>query len=140
MGCNARKTNNITTNTGILSISIDDNLADVGDFQSLATLFEWYRVNAIKVLYIPANISDTSTHFRAGYIIHDTNSQAAPPTTSVEALIKYENCKVVNMQRKWKYYRKLYRRINGPNFDNRGYINVANPEATQIILVASVFT
>jgi hypothetical protein len=52
--------------------------------------------------------------------------------------LQYENRKVVNMQRPWKYYRKMARNMphetNNQIFtpsNNKGYIDIDQPTATQ---------
>jgi hypothetical protein len=49
--------------------------------------------------------------------------------------IGYENCKVVNMQRPWKYYRKMARNItptqSGVSVLNQGYMQTSQPQPTQ---------
>jgi hypothetical protein len=62
---------------------------------------------------------------------------------TVDVAVGYENCKIVNMQRPWKYYRKMYRNIavggGGVSYlSARGYIPTSNPLSTQCIVLFGV--
>lgn len=116
----------------------NDNPSTYPDFDSIAALFDKYRVNAIAVKFIPTVTANTtvtgSTVFTPGYILHDENHATVSLNTS-NGFLQYENCKVVNLQRPWKYYRKMKRNIPmepvGNTLDTKGYQPTVHPVATQ---------
>ena len=57
-------------------------------------------------LYVPTVTADVSYNFAPGYVFHDVNSTTLSNISEDQAA-KYESCKIVNMQRPWKYYRKM---------------------------------
>jgi hypothetical protein len=74
-------------------------------------------------------------NFVAGYIFHDSSRVTVSPV-SIPIAIGYENCRIVNMQRPWKYYRKLIRDIDPTvKQTTRGYITTAAPTATQCFIL-----
>jgi hypothetical protein len=87
---------------GAIHAQIDDNPSDLSDFKSLATLFEWYRVNSMKVQYIPFFMAETTSStikYHAAVIFHDTNAQSGGPSiVPYDTAIQYENSKIVNLQ------------------------------------------
>lgn len=77
------------------------------DWANIVTLFDSYRVPAMKVKYIPQlpNDASTLTGYHPLYVIGDVDSTVAH-ITSVNDAIQYENMRVKNMYMPWKYYFK----------------------------------
>ena len=55
--------------------------------------------------------------------------------------VQYESCKIVNMQRLWKCYRKMVRNVN-PDVEStaRGNITTSNPQPTQLFCLIYIGT
>jgi len=113
-----------------LVVNFDDSTNTVPDFVNVATLFHYYRVNAMKLKFIPALTaqaleSATSLGFCADYVVHDINQAVAPETSpDRDTILQYDNLKVLNTQRPWMYYRKMY-----------GNITIILPEHHLLLLV-----
>lgn len=104
-------------------------------------MFDYYRVCAVKIKFIPsANVltfpaEAAGPKFAPVYIIHDPNTVTATVTSSTVA-IGYENMRVKNMWMPWSYYRKFVRniRVAGTGSQTvRGYQPTSNPQATQSV-------
>lgn len=128
---------NLQAHTVLEPDIFDDNPLTYPEFGSIATLFDKYRVNAMSIKYVPivtANSSTATAAFTPGYILHDENHASVSIATSNQ-FMEYENCKVVNLQRPWKYYRKMKRNIpmegTGNNLDTKGYQPSSHPVPTQ---------
>lgn len=100
----------IQTN-GDASIIFEDNSVSSTDWTSVSNLFQYYRCCAMKVRFIPSATSDTSFNYVAGYIFHDS-SRINLTGATIATCVNYENCKIVNFARPWKYYRKMTRTID----------------------------
>jgi hypothetical protein len=75
----------------------------------------------------------------AGYIFHDA-SRVTLTGVTIATAINYESCKIVNMARPWKYYRKMIRDIDPTvKQTNRGYITTASPTQTQMFFLFANF-
>ena len=66
------------TGTNAIVTTVHDNPANAVDLSGVRDLFDCYRVNAIKLKFIPAWTAQTlqtatSVRFRAAYIFHDIN-------------------------------------------------------------------
>jgi len=98
-------------------VTIHDSPKLAVDFDSVAQLFDYYRVNAIKLKFIPAWTAQSlqtsiSVSLRAAYAIRDINHPLDfPVTLTRNEAVGYENCKILNLQRPWTYYRKMIRNI-----------------------------
>jgi hypothetical protein len=106
------------------------------DWSGNAGLFDYYRVNEIKIKFIPTftaqgMTSATSIGYYPAYVVHDINSTTLPNTLSITDL-QYENCRVMNCQRPWTYYRKMHRNVIG-GMSNKGYLTTGSPVARQVI-------
>jgi hypothetical protein len=68
------------------------------------------------------------------FIFHDINRTALSGLT-IAIAVNYDNCKIVNIARPWKYYRKMNRNIPSDaavKLTNRGYITTSSPTSTQV--------
>jgi hypothetical protein len=92
-----------------------DNPSMLGEWQNFVPLFEAYRVCAMKIRFIPSNMANTTAIFVPGYIYHEPNTASATTCVTVGNALDRENCRVVNLQRVWTYYRKLRRVICFPD-------------------------
>lgn len=122
---------------GIISAGVTDMPSSAQDWASIVGLFDMYRVNAVKLKFIP----DSNTAFtdaaqsvwRPLYIVHDMDEYVSP-LTSVNVAIQYENCKYKNMLRPWTYYKKMARTISAAGsqtHDLKGYGDCDNPQPNQ---------
>lgn len=103
------------------------------DWSNIVSLFDSYRVPALKVKYIPQlpNDASTLTGYHPVYVIGDVDANT-PPIISVNEAIQYENCKVKNMYMPWKYYFKCPKlggvgNIASVKTQAGGWIDVATP-------------
>lgn len=124
-----------------LNVVQSDSPVGFVDWTNLQTLFDYYRVCAVKLKWIPsANVNTfpaaaSGPKFAPIYIVHDPNSVTAILSTSTVA-IGYENMRVKNMWNPWSYYKKFVRniRVAGTGSQTiRGYQPTSNPQATQTI-------
>jgi len=93
----------ITANVGgVIAGYWNDNPSACYDWSSLASLFDLYRVESIKVKFIPQLPNDTSSTsgFFPLMVAFDQDSPATTPASKQE-LLEYENCKVKNMYMPW---------------------------------------
>lgn len=125
-----------SSGTGVITGGVVDDPSSAQDWASIVGLFDMYRVNAIKLKWIPdfnTNESGSSTAaFKPLYIVHDID-EFNNPLTSVNVAIQYENCKYKNMLRPWTYYRKMARTIadGTQTHDNKGYGDCDNVQPNQ---------
>jgi hypothetical protein len=124
----------VTNNTsGNFTTQQDDNPVNAVDWNNFAGLYDYYRVCAMKIRYVPNISADTTFQYTPGYIFHDANTPTFGATLSVAVAAAYENCKIVDVQRAWKYYRKMYRNIPSlacqtvSSVVMRGYLPTAEP-------------
>jgi hypothetical protein len=110
-------------------IVFNDNPSTLGEWQNFVPLFESYRVCAMKIRFIPSNMANLTAIFVPGYIYHDPNTSSAPTSITVGNALDRENCRVVNLQRVWTYYRKLRRviRFSDPTYVAGPPIRVTAP-------------
>lgn len=130
-----------TTSGGQVSNTYTDNPQDYTDWTQIASLFDSYRVCAIRIKYIPNRPNDQSnvTTYQPLYIVQDRDSITPPGT--VNAFIEYENMKVKNLYRPWSYYRKFAKQtstgVSGQVVLAGGYRDCAQPTGTQAIFIVS---
>lgn len=129
-----------STADNIIRIHKTDDPQEVEDFKNIAQLFDKYRVNAMKLKFIPSVMANQSitNQYTPLYVIHDENHIGIPEDYTEAKLLEYENCKVKNLQRNWQYYRKMKRNIptgSTDNIDVRGYLVSETPQPTQLIYV-----
>lgn len=94
----------------------------------------------MKIRFVPSVTADVTWQYTPGYIFHDANTPTFGATLTVAVAVAYENCKIVNMQRPWKYYRKMYKNLPGPGTTTtsvsiRGYLPTSEPAPTQCIVL-----
>lgn len=97
----------VSSGTGIYSGYFNNSPTTYLDFSHVAELFDVYKVAALKVKFVPSRPNDESTTvtYRPIYIAGDPDTSAA--FTSVDQPIQYENMKVYDLSRPWKYYYKI---------------------------------
>lgn len=93
---------------GVISGGANNSPSGYQDWTSISNLFDSYRACGIAVKYIPDKPNDLSatTGYKPLYVVGDPNSPTQP-LTSTNTAIQYENMKVVNMYRPWKYWYKF---------------------------------
>jgi len=110
---------NVNNTTTVVNVSDDPSGAT--DWISVANMFGFYRVNALKLKYIRQftaqallTVGTTSTGIGLfpAYVIHDVNQIALPSTRVSNDFVAYENMKIVNFRRPWGYYRKMVRNVS----------------------------
>lgn len=128
-----------STAGGIILNTYTDNPTGYSDFTNLQTLFDSYRVCAIKIRFIPTRPNDESnlTTYAAAYIVHDPDS-TTPPATTAE-MVEYENVKIKNLYSQWSYYRKFRRTtstgVAGQVVLAGGYKDMGLPTGTQAVFI-----
>lgn len=95
------------------SININDPSA-AQDFSNVATLYDSYKVNFIKVQWIPLyDFTASSTVVNNyGIFLHDFDSTASTIGSNAIA-IQYENAKFFDMKRRFTYFVRYVPRITG---------------------------
>ena len=99
-------------------------------------LFDEYRICAMKLKFFPnVTANATITQFYVPiFVANDVNSTSLVVVTAANTL-DYENCKVFNVQRPWKYYRKMQKNIAYTTTANsipvKGYIPTDSARPTQ---------
>ena len=105
------------------------------DWESIANLFDEFRVCAMKVKWIPSTntalIFDKNAAYSPMFIWHDINSvQATLDTVDTKQMIAYESCRTKNFYRPWSFYRKMQRNIAPASLASsislRGYVPTEN--------------
>lgn len=75
------------------------------EWASLSLLYDQYKVNGIRVRYIPrfnvAQVSGGTASFANLYVAYDADSAAVP--TTLDDLVQYGNFRMKDMSRPWKY-------------------------------------
>ena len=110
-------------------------------WNQLKAAFEWYRVAAMKLTFIPSNTAMSNSTYQSVICWHDPNSTSYTISATDNELraISYSNAKMFNLQRRWKYYRKMSKTLLvgsstiGQTQDRRGFISCDNTSATQMI-------
>lgn len=126
-------------NVGYTGLS--DNLFGLSEFGNIRGLFEWYRVSAIKVEFLPGfnvNQMGTSTTIRDNYI-YLRNDWQTPSTPQTEAqMLNCESTKVRSYLRRFKCYFKLKKTIPGLAAgvnQLHGWQKTVSPTTTQSIAI-----
>ena len=129
--------------TAVYNGTFDNNPSQAIDFASMANLFDEYKVCAMKITFVPSITANANilANYVPMYVMHDPNSTTAP-VTAINNFLSYENCKYFNVQRPWKYYRKMQQNIptnsswtTQRNINTRGYLQTDSPIPTQAIFV-----
>ncbi len=103
-----RYVSDMTTSVGgTFSTVYNDNPTAFGDWTSIATMFDSYKICALRIKFIPSLPNDTSTQtgYYPFYVCGDPDDTNI--LTSTGEVIEYENMKVFNLYRPFKYYYKL---------------------------------
>jgi len=81
------------------------------DWVDISTLFEAYRVCAMKLTWIPSIVANATLTqvFAPMYVFHERNDPTISTTPTPQQALQYESCKVFDMQKRWRYYRKMIR-------------------------------
>lgn len=135
----------VSVNTAVSQYIQNDNPNLQQEWVNIVQLFDYYRVAAIKLKFIPeTNVlsldSTTPAGYRPLYIIHDPNSIAVGTGSTglpltVNGTIQYENLRVKNANRPWSYYKRMVRNIPPSLANYKGYIPTESPVATQAIQI-----
>lgn len=131
----------VSTAGGQIANVYTDNPNGYNDWTQIASLFDSYRVCAIKIKYIPNKPNDESnvTTYQPLYIVQDRDSTTLPST--VNDMIQYENLKVKNLYRPWTYYRKFAKQtstgVTGQVMLAGGYKDCGQPTGSQAIFIVS---
>ena len=120
-----------------LWLQFNDNPSLSQDWVQVSDLFQMYRVNGIKLQFIPGatvrELGSNTTLFVPMYIVHDTNYMINSIPSENE-MLQYEGMKIRPMNRMWSHYQKMARRINPTattSLSTDGYSTVTNPQVTQ---------
>lgn len=101
------------------------------EFSSIASLFDVYRVCAMKIQFFPYLPNNTSltTSYAPFYVIYDLDTES-PLTSSTDA-IQYDRVKLKNLYRPWSFYTRIPKiTVSGQHTSTvfqGGWIDCANP-------------
>lgn len=113
-----------------------DNPSGMQDWTPFQSLFDSYRVHAIKIRFIPAfpnNLSAT-TAYRPVYIVGDNDDVGA--LASVNLALQYDSVKVKNLNMPWTYYfkwSKITSSAAATVMTRVGYLTTATPQANRAV-------
>lgn len=118
----------------------NDNPSLSQDWAPVSELFQLYRVNGIKLTWIPTfnvnQIGNQQTSIIVPmYYVHDTN-MTITQIPSENTMLQYENLKIRNLAKMHTVYYKMARRINATapgTLSTDGYSSVQSPQVTQQI-------
>lgn len=96
--------------------SFNNDPSAAQDWSSLSSLFDTYKVSAMKVKYQPVAPNDeVATRVNNPiYVIADCDNPTTP-ITSANIAIQYENCKMMNSVKPWTYYYKYPKQTSSAN-------------------------
>lgn len=111
---------------------IFDGANPLQDWTFVNNMYDYFRVNRIKLKWIPdlPNDSSTTTAYRPLFVFADTNSATLVPTNNVA--IAYDNLKTVDVSKPWKYYLRLPK-YQGTGVGPQTYYPMASPPTTGAI-------
>lgn len=119
--------------------SFNDNPSLYQDWVPVSDLFQMYRVNGIKLTWIPTfntnALATTVGQFTPMYMFHDTTNQISSPP-SEDTVLQFENLRIRSISRMHSTYFKFSRRLNAAapgTISPDGYNTVSAPQATQQI-------
>lgn len=97
----------------------------VNDWTSVSSLFDSFRTCAMKWQFVPQFPNDTSvtTGFFPLYVGFDVDSNGTPIGSIADAL-QYENVRIKNMYRPWKFYTKVPKTAASKQ---QGWCDIATP-------------
>ena len=128
-----------TTATGGIALTVNNLPSSVDGWAESLKLFDWYKVAAIKLTFIPSATAIANQSYRALIVWHDPNTIDTSAGATYQRAISYANSKIVNLQRKWKVYYKMAKTIAVGNStaaimqDRYGYTGTDVALATQSI-------
>lgn len=106
----------------------------VNDWTNIITLYDQYKVNAIKIVYTPYHPNDTVALqvFKAMYSIIDYDS--VNPPANYNQISEYENMKIKNLYMPWTIYYRIPKSYGGTGPSvGFGWFDIANPQANGCI-------
>lgn len=115
----------------------------VQDWANITTLFDSYRVNAIKLKYFPAipyNTTSTTPAiaYQPLYIVHDTDSTTAIASENDMLQYEFPQLRTKNLYKPWKAYFKVNKYlttrmdtlyVNNQVIQDKGYMDIAAANA-----------
>lgn len=108
------------------------------DWNSLANLYDSYKVTGMSLQWIPAvpNDSTATTAYRPLYVFMDIDSVGLTPTDN--QALQYANCKVKDMSKPWKAYFKIPALVNtsGTTVASPGWMDTATPTQTGSVYIS----
>lgn len=137
-----------TTTTVFVNYYFDNEPSVSADWSPLTALFDYYKVNAMSVTFIPHfdttfNLQTTTpsvtAQFNPVYMFADDNHPSPSGVPPLSVITGYENMRVKSANRKCVYYRKYRNRtiaIDNQNvdvIDLRGYRRTSDPQASAYI-------
>jgi len=118
---------------GVIAGYWNDSPTSCYDWSSLTSLFDMYRIESLKVKFIPQvpNDSSTVTGFYPLMIAFDQDTPATTPASKQE-LLEYENCKIKNMYKPFSV-KQIIPRVAGTSVDVKtdkdGFIDIGGATA-----------
>lgn len=136
--------NIVYTGTTYQSTIVTNDPSTAQDWTNVRNLFEYYKVCAIKLHWIPSiNTRDLNTnpvtraHFRPMYIVHDYNNSLGS-TPSDDAIIQIQNMRVKAQFMPWRTYHRMVNTLDPtgtlPQM-GRSFFATSEPHSTQSVVV-----
>lgn len=122
----------MSTAGGIIQDTVTDSPSGYPEFASFVELYDFYRVYAVSIKFIPDKPNDPSvtTVYKPLYCVMDADNTANP--ADIDDMVEYRNLKVFNMYKPWTAYFKFpkYTGDNNPQaVIAGGWANTNNPSA-----------
>lgn len=91
------------------------------DWSNYTSLYDFYRVCAIKVKWIPSDPSYTAAPaYHPMYLITDQDDIDNTNLTSTAIYVQYDNVQIKDMHRPWSFYRKVPKVSTAANISGGG--------------------
>lgn len=137
---------NFQTSATVTQIShvFTDDPSAFTDWANIQNLFDFYRVCAMKIKYVPTftesfsgGTAGDTNYFGPHICWYDPNSDASPAGVTRDVVLQYENSRIFNGQRMFSYYKKFFTRavkvVDGEFVDMKGYIRTSQPQSNRYI-------
>lgn len=137
-------TNVVAATTQSQTLKYGDDPADSGDWSNVITLFDYYRVNGMRLDWIPAgNIrqlgvaATNNAPLSPIFVLHDYNNTLSTNANS-NTFLENESCRIKGIYYKWKIYYKMMRATQPSGTQTQlagGYLSTTQPIVTQSVAI-----
>jgi len=122
--------------------NLTDDPSATGDWSSLASLFDSYRVNSITLSWVPLRTFNGTVNYPPLAIIYDSDSTSLPAlgTVTLDYLLQYGNCKIMSTADEFTVKALIPRRTSLRKANNDptvvqegGFIDIADVSPTSVM-------